>query len=161
MIQAYIVLSGRIHNEMDELERLVSRAERALEAAHQLPDENDLFIDAVALNLHGVYTGLERIFHQIAATVDGNVPSSREWHRELLEQMSKRVPDVRPPVISANTVQLLDEFLRFRHVVRNVYTLALDDERITGLVQRARPAFNLVKSELSGFADFLDQVGKM
>jgi hypothetical protein len=135
MIQAYIVLAERIHNELDELERLVSRAERALEAGHQLPSENDLFIDAVALNLHGVYTGLERIFQQIAATVDGNVPSSREWHRELLEQMSIKVPDVRPPVISKDAVRLLDEFLRFRHVVRNVYTLALDDERITGLVQ--------------------------
>jgi len=159
MTQAYLVLAGRIRKELDELERLVSRAERALEITRKRPEESDYLIDSIALNLHGVYSGLERLFQQIAAIVDDSVPSGKEWHRELLEQMSINVIGVRPPVISENTSQILDEFLRFRHVVRNVYTLSLDGERIIKLVQQLRPVFTRVNNELISFADFLEHVG--
>ena len=159
MTQAYLVLAGRIRKELDELERLVSRAERALEITRKRPEESDYLIDSIALNLHGVYSGLERLFQQIAAIVDDSVPSGKEWHRELLEQMSINVIGVRPPVISENTSQILDEFLRFRYVVRNVYNLSLDGERIIKLVQQLRPVFTRVNNELISFADFLEHVG--
>ena len=97
MTQAYLVLAGRIRKELDELERLVSRAERALEITRKRPEESDYLIDSIALNLHGVYSGLERLFQQIAAIVDDSVPSGKEWHQELLEQMSINVIGVRPP----------------------------------------------------------------
>jgi hypothetical protein len=109
--------------------------------------------------LHGIYSGLERLFQQIAEIVDDSLPSGKEWHRELLAQMGINVKGVRPPVISDETLQLLDEFLRFRHVVRNVYTLSLDGERIIKLAQQLRLVFTLVKRELFSFADFLEQAG--
>ena len=56
-------------------------------------------------------------------------------------------------------IEILDEFLRFRHVVRNVYTLSLDGERIIKLVQQLRPVFTRVNNELISFADFLEHVG--
>jgi hypothetical protein len=159
MTQAYLILAGRIRKELGELERLVSRAERALEIAPKRPEESDYLIDSIALNLHGIYSGLERLFHQIAAIVDDSLPSGKEWHRELLEQMGIGVTGVRPPVISDETLHLLDEFLRFRHVVRNVYTLSLDSDRIIKLAQQLRLVFTLVKKELFSFADFLEQAG--
>ena len=159
MTQAYLILAGRIRKDLDELERLVTRVERALEIACKRPEESDFLIDSIALNLHGVYSGLERLFQQIAAIVDDSVPSGKEWHRELLEQMSINVIGVRPPVISENTSQILDEFLRFRYVVRNVYNLSLDGERIIKLVQQLRPVFTRVNNELISFADFLEHVG--
>ena len=52
MIEAYSVLAERIHQELDELALVVDRAKRAAEAAQEYSEEQDLFVDAAALNLH-------------------------------------------------------------------------------------------------------------
>jgi HepT-like protein len=67
-----------------DLDRVVSRAERGIRAARRRPEDQDLYIDSAALNLHDFYAGLERIFQQIGSTVDGNMPTGHNWHRELL-----------------------------------------------------------------------------
>lgn len=53
--------------------------------------------------------------------MDGNIPSGHNWHQELLQQMHMEISDLRPAVLSAEAMKMLDEFLRFRHVVRNIY----------------------------------------
>jgi hypothetical protein len=116
-------------------------------------------VDSASLNLHDVYSGFERIFKQIAASVDGNMPAGAEWHRELLEQMGLDLPKVRPPVLTAGSIQHLDQYLRFRHVVRNVYTFSLDPERIGRLVNELETVFAQIRQELLAFANFLEKVG--
>ena len=86
MIEDYLVVAGRIRQELAELEWVVARAERAIGAARHRAEDQDLYIDSAALNLHDFYAGLERIFHQIATTIDGKLPTGREWHRDLLQQ---------------------------------------------------------------------------
>ena len=159
MIESYIVLAGRIRKELDDLERLVSRVNRAMNAAQKNPQDTDLYVDSASLNLHDVYSGFERIFKQIAATVDGNMPAGAEWHRELLEQMGLDLPKVRPPVLTADSIQHLDQYLRFRHVVRNVYTFSLGPERIGRLVNELVTVFAQIRQELLAFANFLEKVG--
>lgn len=158
MIESYLVLAERVRKELGDLERLVARANRAVSTAKKNPQDADLFLDSASLNLHDVYSGLERIFKQIAATVDGTVPTSAEWHRELLEQMGLDLPKVRPPVLTREAIQSLDEYLRFRHVVRNVYTFSFDPERVGRLVTELDAVFDQVRQELSVFADFLEKV---
>jgi len=159
VIESYLVLAGRIRKELDDLERLISKANRAIATARHNPRDMDLYIDSASLNLHDVYSGFERIFKQIAATVDGNMPSSPDWHRELLEQMGLDMPNIRPPILTSNTIRLLDEYLRFRHVVRNVYTFSFDPERVGRLVKDLEPIFKIIRQELSDFAGFLEQIG--
>lgn len=96
MIEAYLILSNRIHLELDELARAVNRAERAILAARQRPEDQDLYVDSAALNLHDFFGGLERIFQQIGTTVDGDLPAGHDWHRQLLYQMQRDMPDLRP-----------------------------------------------------------------
>jgi hypothetical protein len=48
-----------------ELATVVKRVGRAFDAARQRPADQDLYFDAVVLNLHDFYTGLERLFQQI------------------------------------------------------------------------------------------------
>jgi hypothetical protein len=73
MIEDYLLVADRIRQELSDLKRVVARAERAIAAARQRPEDQDLYTDSTALNLHDFYAGLERIFHQIATTVDGSV----------------------------------------------------------------------------------------
>ena len=87
MMEPYAVLAGRIRLELGDLERIAARAERAMAASDSGAANQDLYLDSVALNLHDFYAGLERVFHRIAALVDGSVPGGSGWHRELLRQM--------------------------------------------------------------------------
>ena len=159
MIEGYIVLATRIRKELVDLERVVSRAEGAIGAARERTQDQDFYIDSAALNLHDIYAGLERVFQQIATTVDNSVPSGKDWHRDLLRQMNVEIPDLRPIVLSDDALSALDEFLRFRHVVRNVYAFSFDPEQIERLVKQVRPSFMQARGELLVFAHFLEQVG--
>ncbi len=158
MIPVFLNLVTRIQQELAELERVVARAERAMSAARRQSDEQDLYLDSAALNLHDFYTGLERIFQQIGTTVDGNIPTGSNWHRKLLQQMQLDLPESRPPVLSAETVSMLDEFLRFRHVLRNIYAFHFDPERISHLINQMHPAWTQAQVELLAFASFLKQI---
>jgi hypothetical protein len=155
VIGRYAVLASRIRQDLVEIEKVVQRVERAMRSArHHTPDQ-DLFVDSAALNLHDFYAGLERIFEQIASSVDRTVPSAHDWHRELLRQMAVEVPGLRPHVISVETAGVVDEYRRFRHVVRNVYAFELDAERVEHLASALRPALEQVSRELLAFAALL------
>ena len=57
-------------------------------------------------------------------------------------------------------MQRLDEFLRFRHVVRHIYAFELDAARVERLVNEMQSAFGEVQNELLEFVKFLNQVGQ-
>ncbi|MGH8248219.1 MAG: hypothetical protein ACREUU_17495, partial [Gammaproteobacteria bacterium] len=135
MIPAFQVLARRIRAEMNELERSVNRAERAWQAAQQRQADQDIYIDSAALNLHSFYSGVEKVFETVALELDGGLPKGEAWHRELLQQMTFELPGTRPAMISPETSKGLDEYRRFRHVVRNVYAEHLDPERVGKLVE--------------------------
>jgi hypothetical protein len=118
---------------------------------------DDHYLDGVALNLHGFYSGAERIFAHIAETIDGDLPHGEDWHRLLLQQMKTEVPGVRPAVISTETGEFLDDLRTFRHVVRNVYTHHLDPVRLGKLVKGTSDTFTQLYAELLAFAAFLEQ----
>lgn len=158
MIERYTVVAARIRQEVSAIELVVDRAERGMNAARQSTQDKDLYLDSVALNLHDFYAGIERAFRQIAATIDQSLPSGPEWHRELLQQMGLALPQVRPQVLSATTIRSLDEFLRFRHIVQNIYAFEFDAERVEYLVQRLRPTFEYAKGELLTFSNFLEEL---
>ena len=124
MTNVFEELCERIRGEVPELGRAVDRARQGWVHAQQTPDEF-AYLDSVALNLHAFYSGVERLFELIARHVDRTLPDSDTWHRDLLYQMADDLPEARPAVVSQKTMQSLDEFRRFRHVVRRVYTINL------------------------------------
>ncbi len=158
MIEDYRVVSARIRQELKELEQVTLRAERAIAAAKRQTADQDLYIDSAALSLHDFYSGLERIFHYIASSVDASVPAGHEWHRELLRQMSLDIPKLRPVVLSQENVDTLSEYLAFRHVVRNVYAFQFDPVRVERLVSGLPTVISKVKASLDSFASFLEQI---
>jgi hypothetical protein len=155
MISRYQLLSQRIKSELHEIERLVLRAETALIRAKDNPPDQDYFLAAAALDMHGFYAGIEKLLELIAADVDRSQPTSSHWHRDLLAQMTLDLPEVRPPVLTSETQQALAEYLEFRHVVRNVYTFNLRPKRIAELVDDLRTTFELTRRDLQRFTEFL------
>jgi hypothetical protein len=153
--EEYFGLIRRIHQELSELRIVLTRINTSWEGARRSND--DAYLDSVALNLHGFYSGFERIFTQVAEVVDDDLPNGENWHKLLLQQMMRAMPDTRPAVISAETERLLDELRRFRHVVRNVYTHNFNPENIGKLVKFADEALERLKAELTAFIEFLEQ----
>lgn len=65
-------LTERMRQELNELDLVVSRLVEAWQRAQRSGD--DFYLDSVALNQHGSYLGIERIFERLAETLDGNLP---------------------------------------------------------------------------------------
>lgn len=152
----YSALAGRIRESLSEIRNVVKRVDDYIRKAQTIDDQ--AYWDATALNLHGFYSGIERIFEDIARTVDASVPLGPEWHFDLLIQMGSDMKDIRPPVVSRETRLCLDEFRGFRHVVRNVYTFNLRPSRIKDLATDLPECFSSVMQELMAFASFLDSL---
>jgi hypothetical protein len=150
-------VANRIRSELAELEEVVRRIEEGWKRAERSGD--GYYLDSVALNLHGLYSGLERIFEVIALNVDGRKPEGENWHQELLRQMSTEILEMRPAVISESSYGALNEYRGFRHVVRNIYTYIFDRVKMRKLVEEAPGLFNQVRAELLAFADFLEETG--
>ena len=148
-------LASRICSEVDYLKSVTMKIEEGWKRFEQTADE--FYIDSVALNLHGFYSGLERIFELIASVVDGNKPESKNWHKELLNLMASEVPTIRPAVISEAIYSRLNDYRGFRHIVRNVYTFKFDPEKVKILSTEITELFSKVSAELLAFADFLDK----
>ena len=148
-------LAQRISGELNDLARVVERVREGWLRTQQSDD--DLYLDGVALNLHGFYNGLERLFERIATTIDGSLPQGENWHQVLLKQMETEIPGVRPAVISNETYQALDGYRGFRHIVRNIYTFRFNIAKMRRLVEDVPMVFSRVRTELLAFAAFLEQ----
>lgn len=157
-MKPYAAVIGRIQQEQEDLKRLVLRVGLLMKKARTTGDDG--YLDAVALNLHGFYTGSERIFEDISRNFDGQVPAGPDWHKQLLLQMSAEIPDVRPPVIRRETRNCLEAYRAFRHIVRNVYTFNFQFSRIAELADEVRSCYESMISDLEAFGQFLKSLGQ-
>ncbi|MEZ4727721.1 MAG: hypothetical protein R3E79_11375 [Caldilineaceae bacterium] len=158
MIAEYAALATRIRQTLLDLDRVAARAEALFRQYQQSNDDG--YLDGVALNLHGFYSGIERIFEDIARTVDRSIPTSAEWHRDLLLQMADEVSTIRPAVIDVAARRCLDEYRGFRHIVRNVYTFNLRPSRLQELTTDLPGCYAAVKGAILHFITFLEDTGQ-
>lgn len=118
------------------------------------PDELELYIPGGVL--HDLYSGVEAIFSRIARQLDGNLPGGANSHRELLDQMKRPfLPNRRQPVIDSNTASRLEEYRKFRHVVRIHYGFSLDWERMKPLIDDSISLLDLFSADIEQFITFL------
>ena len=76
------------------------------------------------------------------------------WHRQLLERMATAT-EQRPAVFKEVTQAGLQEYLRFRHLVRNLYADELRTEPIALLLRQLPPLWHLIQEDLLEFRDWL------
>lgn len=148
-------LISEIKDELELLERVAADIGNVRHEMKGHPELSEVYEESLALKLHNFYTGCERIFHTIAEDMNGGAPSSFEWHKRLLKSMSLAIEGKRPPVISKTTEKELEEFLAFRHVIRNIYGFEIDSERLRGLLEKVKPVFEHFKKDITKFLGFL------
>ena len=100
-----------------------------------LEDVKDNLTDSIGKCLHGIFCSMENVFTDIARTIDGEVPSSSEWHSDLLRQMSTET-SVRPPVIASSLRSAVRDLMGFRHVFRGLYGEPLRRDDVLSCLDR-------------------------
>lgn len=144
------VLVAEIKDELSKLEIL----EHKLSSQLNRTKEEEV-AESAALRLHNFYTGCERIFKLITSEVNGGIPHELDWHKRLLTQVALEINDIRPVVISLQTRKDLEELLRFRHIVRNIYGFELEPERIEALIALVIRLYPRFTKEIENFIAFL------
>lgn len=66
--------------------------------------------------------------------------------------------DERKAVISSSTAEALDKFLRFRHVVCNIYGFELETDRVDTLLTAYPVAWAHFEMDMKGFVDWLREL---
>lgn len=138
-------LAAEIASELQSLSLLEEQSAEA-------PQGDDTFsLRARGSILHDFYSGIERVFVRIAEELNGGVPHGEQWHRQLVKDMSLEIPEVRPAVIDEELARSLGDFRRFRHVFRNVYGFALEDQRMRPLEERLPAVLDAFRRQVGEF----------
>lgn len=118
------VIKSRMEMELSNIFKLQDELKtRGLLENTQIRKVNlsdEFILRAVGSILHDFYTSAENMFKIVARYIDESLPDNSEWHIELLQQMSIRISDVPPELISHQALDLLNEYRSFRHVFRNI-----------------------------------------
>jgi hypothetical protein len=69
------------------------------------------------------------------------------------------IPGIRKAVLSNESYNLLDEFLRFRHFKRYYYDFNYDKDRMEYLEMKFHQSLPMVREDIQRFLVFLDEVG--
>lgn len=152
-------IQDRINQELNKIFQALQQLEIFL---RELSNQSDVMyqnalINSIALNFHGVYTGIERIFEVIAKKIDQRFPTGDKWHRDLLEQMSVDIPRVRKAVITEETRLILDELRQFRHLVRSAYSCQLDEEKVLIIPHEIVNSYQTIINDIQLFCNNLSK----
>jgi hypothetical protein len=105
---------------------------------------------AAASILQSFYTGIENLALYLCKTLDGAVPQSPSWHRELLDAASAPTAK-RAAIVSQATRDRLVTYLDFRHVVRHGYARRLRSDRTRELFLAAPKVWEEARKDLERF----------
>jgi hypothetical protein len=154
--ERFVRLAAAVRRQREQIARIVGEAE---EARADFADEEPPLLElrGIGAVLHDFYTGIEHVFETVAPELNGGLPAGAAWHRELLTNVTLDLPGVRPPVLREETAQALDEYLRFRHLFRNVYGFELEWSRLRSLLERLPAVWGEVEADLERFLAFLDE----
>lgn len=156
-----LTLASEIRQELDAAARLAAEAAETWRRRLVVAEEDRrAHVESTALKLHNFYTACERIFERVSVVLNGAQPSTADWHVRLLRTMSLEVPEVRPRLISPELVERLGAYLRFRHLVRNIYGFQLDESEMESLVARLPETAREVAVQIGAFADELERLGR-
>ena len=100
------------------------------------------------------------IFKKIAQEIDEELPSGGDWHKKLLRSMTIELPETRPPVINKKLFHKLEEYLRFRHLTRNIYGFQLNLERFEHLIDNLDKVSKKLNKQIIDFLDSMEEIAK-
>lgn len=114
-------------------------------------NNNEEKVESLAYQLHNLYCAYEDLFKIVANTFENNIEEGITWHKELLRRMSITIKNIRPNLISEESLNLLSELRAFRHFFRHAYAYELDIEKVKLILKKALELKEIFKKDLNSF----------
>jgi len=146
-----------IEVELEKMARLRAEIEQLSRNINSAPEFARQFQENQAFKLHDFYNGCERIFRIVASELNGALPTGYDWHKRLLDRMAV-AHEGRPAFISNETTRMLEKYLGFRHVVRNIYGFELEIERVAQLVAQQPTVWEKFEADARQFVEWLRKI---
>lgn len=138
-----------IQFEINQMSKLLESYDLLIRKC-KLSEPDLIELTAAASVLHSFYNGIENLFITIAKRIDGRIPQSQQWHRDLLKQMSEPTEN-RMIVISEETLKKLLEYMGFRHFFRHAYSFMLNWSEMKDLFLHIDEVWSSVKEDIRQF----------
>jgi hypothetical protein len=113
-----------LNDEASHLEKLRQRV--TCEGWPKDTQDAWIILTAMAASIERCYSGAERILKNLLQELDGSIPSSHDWHRQLIERAASIGPHGRPPLFNEALSKTFHDLRSFRHRERNAYMHDLD-----------------------------------
>jgi hypothetical protein len=139
--------------ELTALQKIVQDVQG--EVGHFADPPSQFALNALARYLHQFYTGCERIFERLAVHIDETLPGGAFSHANLLAQMARGNPGVRPAVLDEALWLRLQDYLAFRHFFRHAYGYTLEWAKLRPLIEGMMATLEQVRTQLMAFFDTL------
>lgn len=139
-----------ISGEIEILKRKMDRLKDEKDA-----ENIDSHIKAIALTLHSIYTGYEKILEILIKGIDGDLPTAIDYHTALLKRATYEIPEVRPQIISDETFNLLNMLRAYRHKLRRIYTYLISSDKVISLVETAFKSWESFNRDWETFKGYL------
>lgn len=142
---------AQAERELRSLDGLIDFIDERLRTA--TADERGSTVRAIVIGkeIDSVYSGIELLLQFLIAEIDGSSVDKGDWHAAVLAAAAADNPPVRPPLIGADTFELLHELRRFRHVVRHPYGMTLRLDRVLENLAVLRRTLPLVRRDFEAF----------
>jgi predicted nucleotidyltransferase len=151
----YLALKTRIEDELNSIEDTIQTITDLLKQKDTIPEV--ALIPALASYIADFYSGCERISERVVVYLDDGLPTSKDWHFELLKQVAEAGGNNRPPLWNGALLLELDEYRKFRHLETHIYKIELKPARVIALAENVEPVFKKIKSSVDIFGSWLDK----
>lgn len=154
----------KIQRVISEIEEEIGNIDGLLSELSEHQEEsprNSFYLRAIGSIFHDFYSTVERIFRRIAEELNGGIPEGENWHIQLLKDMTLKIENLRPPVISKELAAELKTYLEFRHRFRNIYGFELEWDKMKGLKEAMPETAVRYKEEIRKFIGFMKETAEV
>ena len=145
------IITQKILFEIDQIEEHINASSPLFDLC-KIKDPDYVEKCGISMILHSFYNGIENILLLIIKNKDSDLPNGIKWHKELLSRAFEKT-ESRTEIFRSELNIPLNEYLRFRHFVRNTYGFQLKWEDMKTILFNLHIVWSSIKEDIKIFIE--------
>jgi hypothetical protein len=130
---------ARIYGDLEKSGDLIKKWDQQDIVYHKL-------LEAAGTELHGLYTGIEKIFERIIIFKTGQRPQGKDFHKSILKTVHEELK-----LTSSESKGFLERLSSFRHLFRHAYGIEWNPVEIVDCLSQTEQHWPAIRAELESF----------